>query len=78
MNIKQKAMVKIKETNFVGVNRLFALVYANQDVPSKGFIAKSYYLPKGIINNYIVISNGKTFMINQSIKIKNGIKELEN
>ena len=49
------------DSNFVGVNRLFVLVYANQDAASRRFKAKIYYLPKGIIDNYHVIINGKNF-----------------
>ena len=48
-------------SNFVGFNRLFILVYSNQDPDSKKFKAKRYYLPKGIIKNYNVIINGKNF-----------------
>ena len=44
----------------VGVNRLFVLVYSNQD-DAKRVKAKRYYLPKGIIKNYNVIVNGKNF-----------------
>ena len=47
--------------NFVGVNRLFVLVYTNEDENSKRFKAKRYYLPKGITNNYNVIINRKNF-----------------
>ena len=43
------------ESNFIGVNRLFTLVYTNRDVASKRFIAKRYYLPKGITDNSNVI-----------------------
>ena len=39
-------------------NRLFALVYSNQDDNSKRFKTRRYYLPKGIIKNYNVIING--------------------
>ena len=49
------------ESHFVGVNRLFVIVYTNQDAASRRFIAKRYYLPKGIIDNYNVIINGKNF-----------------
>ena len=49
------------ELNFVGDKRLFALVYTNQDAASRRFKAKGYYLPKGIIDNYNVIINGKYF-----------------
>ena len=47
--------------NFVGVNRLFILVDSNHDNNTKTFKAKRYYLPKGIIKNYNVISNRKNF-----------------
>ena len=46
------------QSNFVGVNRLFVLVYSNPDVKSKRFKAKRSYLPKGIIDNYNVIISG--------------------
>ena len=49
------------ETNFIGENRLFNLVYTNQDENSERFKAKRYYLPKGIIKNYNVIINRKSF-----------------
>ena len=45
--------------NFVEVNKLFVLVYSNQDKNSKRFKAKTYYLPEGIANNYSVIIIGK-------------------
>ena len=54
------------ESNFIGVNRLFVLVYSNEDADSKRFKAKRCFLPKGIIKNYNVVINGKTFMIKQS------------
>ena len=46
---------------FVGVNRLFVLVYPNQNENSKRFKTWRHYLPKGIIKNYNVIINGKNF-----------------
>ena len=49
------------ESNFVAVNRLFVVVYSNEDDASNRFKAKRYYLPKPIINNYKVIINGKNF-----------------
>ena len=49
------------KSDFAGVNRLFVLIYSNQDNNSKRFKAKRYYLLKGIINNYNVIINGKNF-----------------
>ena len=39
------------ESNFVGVNRLFVLVYSNRDADSERFKAKRYHLPKGITKN---------------------------
>ena len=48
------------ESNFV-VNGLFVLIYLNRDNDRKRFKAQRYYLPKGIIKNYIVIINGKNF-----------------
>ena len=55
------------------VNRLFVLVYWNQDDNAKRFKAKRYYLPKDIIKNYNVIITmkkmKKKFMIEQSIPV---------
>ena len=39
------------ESNFVGVNRLFALIYSGQSNNSEKSKIKRYYLPKGTINN---------------------------
>ena len=47
------------ESNFVGVNTLFVLVYSNHDNNVKRFKANRYYLPKGIIKKYNVIINEK-------------------
>ena len=47
------------KSNSAGVNRLFAIIYTNQDNSSKRSKAQRYYLPKGTINNYNVIINGK-------------------
>ena len=49
------------ESNFVGVKRLFVLVYTNEGGNAKRFNAKKYYLAKGIIKHYNVITNGKNF-----------------
>ena len=43
------------------VNRLFVLVYSNEDADSKIFKTKKYYQPKGMIKYYSVIINGKNF-----------------
>ena len=53
------------ELNFVGVMRLFVLVYANEGDNAKKFNRKSY-LPNDIIKNYNVIINGNNFY-NQAI-----------
>ena len=67
MNIKQKVIVKIQQTNLdaflnqillESIDYLF-LVYTNQDATSKRFKARRYYLPKGITKNYDVVINGK-------------------
>ena len=49
----------ILETNFVGVNRLFVLVYLDRDNDVKRFKTRRYYLPKGIIKKGMI--NGKDF-----------------
>ena len=49
------------ESNFVGVNRLFVLVYPNQNDDFTRFETRKYYLPKGIIKNQNVIINRKNF-----------------
>ena len=67
------------KSNFVAVNRLFVLVYSNEDSASKRFKAKRYYLPIGIINNYNVIINGKNFYgqpIDSDIKRYKEIRKL--
>ena len=46
--------------NFVGVNRLFVLIYWNRNDNLKRFNDRKY-LPKGIIKNFNVIINGKNF-----------------
>ena len=68
-----------KNTNFVRVNRLFALVHSNEDADFKRFKAKSYYIPKGIIKNYNVIINGKNFyyqVIDSDIKRHEEVRNL--
>ena len=42
------------ESDFVAVNRLFALVYTNHSNNAKRSNARKCYLPKGIIKNYNV------------------------
>ena len=50
------------KSNFVGVDRLFILIYTNETNNAKRFNAQKYYLPKGKIKNYNVIINGKNFL----------------
>ena len=68
MNIKQKLRYKnttneyryFLEANCVGNNGLFVLVYTMLlDGNVKRFNARKYCLPKGIIDNYNIIINGK-------------------
>ena len=49
------------ESNLIGCNRLFVLVYLNRNSDSKRSETKNYYLPKGKIKNHNVIINGKNF-----------------
>ena len=49
------------QSNFVGVNKLFTLVYKKKDNNAKRFNTRKYYLPKKIIGNYSVIINGMIF-----------------
>ena len=69
----------ILKSNFVGVNKLFVLVYANHGDNAKRFNAQKYYLPKVIIKNYNVIINGRNFYgqeIDSDIKRYEGIRKL--
>ena len=66
------------EYNFVGINRLFVLVYLNQDSDPKRFKARRYYLPKDIIKNYNVIINGKKFYDHTIDSDLKGYEKLEN
>ena len=56
------------DSNFVRVNRLFVLVYTNQDKNAKKIKTWRYYLPKGIIGSCNKIINEKNFMIHQLIQ----------
>ena len=55
------------KSNFVWVNRLFALFCLDYGHDGRRFDARKTYLPKGIIKNYNVIINGKNFMTKQLI-----------
>ena len=50
------------ELNFIGINRLFVLVYTNEAKNAERFKARKYYLAKGIIKNYNVIINRKKLL----------------
>ena len=66
------------ESNFVGVNRLFVLIYLNRDNDVKRFVTQKYYLPKGIVN-YNVMINEKIFYdqpINSDMKRYEEIRKL--
>ena len=67
------------DSNFVGVKRLFVLVYSNQDKDSKISKTQRYYLRKGIIDNYNVIINGKNIydhVVDSDIKQYEEIRKL--
>ena len=68
------------ESNFVRVNRLFVLVYSNQDNTSKRYVAKRYFLRKGVIKYYnVIIIIGKNFYdqpIDSDIKRYEEIRKL--
>ena len=53
--------INFLQSNLVGVNRLFVLVYANHGDNAKSFKnnVQKCYLPKGIIKSYNVIINGE-------------------
>ena len=60
-NKNTKNEYRFLESNFVGVGRLFVLVYSNQDNNAKRFTARGYCLPKVIIKNYCAIINKNNF-----------------
>ena len=67
------------ESNFAGVNRLFLLVYTNEDANAKRFNAGKCYLTKDKIENYNVIINEKNFydqVIDSHIKRYEEIRKL--
>ena len=52
------------ELKFIGVNRLFALIYLNRDNGVKRFKARSCFLPKDIIKTYNISIIGKRSITN--------------
>ena len=75
MNVKPKVRIKEQQMSIdIFLDKIllelidhFFLLYSNQDVNSKRFRTRRYYLPKWIIKNSNVIIVEKTFMINQWI-----------
>ena len=61
MNTTNEYKYSVVYKSFVVINILSILVYTNQDVNAKRFQTRRYYLTKGIIDNYNVIINGKSF-----------------
>ena len=59
VRIKKQQMNVDVSSNFVGANRLFALIYLNRGNNVKRFKTRRYYLLKTIIKNCNVIINGK-------------------
>ena len=47
------------ESNFLGVKRLFALIYLSRNNDITWFNARTYNFPKGIIKNYNIIYEKK-------------------
>ena len=87
MNIKEEVRIKKQrneyrcflEPKFLGVNRLFALIYSNQDGNAERYKARKYYLPKDIAKNYKVIINGRNFydqQIDSDVKRYEKIRKL--
>ena len=77
-NITNKYRYFLK-SNFEDVNKLFVLVYSNQDDNAEKYKTRSYYLPKGIIKNYNVIISGKNVFdqtIDSNIKRYKEIRKL--
>ena len=63
---KRKSKNKNTRNDFVGVNKLFVLVYLNRNSDVKKYSVQSYYWLKSTIKNYNVIINGKN-IYDQSI-----------
>ena len=69
----------VLESNFLGVNRLFVLVYLNRNNDVKWFITRRYYLQKDIIKDYNIIIIGIIFFdqtIDSDIKRYEEIRKL--
>ena len=64
------------ESKFVGVNRLFVLVYSDQNDNAKRFKTRGYYLLKSVIDNVIIIENFYDQPIDFDVKRYKEIKKL--
>ena len=68
------------KSNFLDANKLFALIYLNQNngVKAKRCNAKKYYLPKDIIKNHNVSINRKIYCqpIDSDIKGNEEVRKL--
>ena len=60
----------------MGVNRLYVLIYPNQEESVKRFNGKKHYLAKGVIKSYNVVISGKTFMTKQLKLMQNYMKQI--
>ena len=69
----------LEVSNFVGVIRLFALVYSSADDNAKRYKTRRYQLRESIVKNYNVTINGKNFYdesINSDIKQYKKVRKL--
>ena len=55
------------DSNFVGANRLFVLIYSHPDGTAKSYKAGRYYLPKVLAMIMTSLSMEKTFMTSSLI-----------
>ena len=66
-------------SNFVGVIRLFVLVYSSADDNAKRYKTRRYQLRESIVKNYNVTINGKNFYdqsINSDVKQYKKVRKL--
>ena len=67
------------ESNFIGVERMFVLIYSNKNNTEKRYKAQRYYLPQGINKNHNIVIKGKNFYdqpIDSDIKRYKEIREI--
>ena len=56
-----KGLLYFFKWNFAGLNRLFVVIYSNQDNDAKIYKGQGYYFPNGVVNSFNVVINGKLF-----------------